>query len=136
MCDITPYIAAIRDPVIMVSGALISGLVGFCVTKIQRRKEAEAAFLITVFELDDMSKVGDFHTRSCASIRLGLARIKPFSKPKVYAECGGILRDYKKIPEAEMNRQSQESLAYRMNHHIEPEERFSSYVKRFEKALA
>jgi hypothetical protein len=119
----------------MIAGAIISGWVGLLIFLIQRRKDAVVGFRITLSELAAMTKTGDFHRRSCDSIGLSLSHTRPLIKPEVFSECEGILRDYKHIPEAEMDQQSEQALAYRLAHHIEVDERFLSYVRRFEKAL-
>lgn len=132
MPDFSPY----RDAVMMFAGAFVSGTVGLFFARIQKRRDAVLGFRVSLSELDAALKTDNFHHKSCDSIEASLSRIRPFLKPLVYAECVGILRDYKQVPQAEMNRQSLQSLEYDTAHGIDTDQRFSFFVHRFEKALA
>ena len=120
----------------MFAGAFVSGTVGLFFARIQKRRDAVLGFLVSLSELDAALKTDNFHRKSCDSIETSLSRIRPFLKPLVYTECVGILREYKQVPQVEMNRQSQQALEYDLAHGIDADQRFSFFVHRLEKALA
>jgi hypothetical protein len=132
MPDCSPY----RDAALLVAGAVISGLVGLAVAHIQKQRDAVLGFRILLAELDASLKTDGFHRKSCDDLDSGLARIRPLVKPAAFAACMDILREYRQIPQSEMDRQSQQALAYSLAHGVDTDQRFSSYVRRFEKALA
>lgn len=125
-----------QQAIYLILGALISGFVGLWFDNIKSRRYAINAFRVTLSEFVLTAKTGDFYLKSCDSMSLALSRLRPFVNPKIFTDCERILEEYKGIPKAEMNQQSQKSLIYTLGHNTSIDERFLSFVKKFEKALA
>jgi hypothetical protein len=121
----------------LVAGAIISGLVGIFFSRQERRRDGTVAFQIALADIAALPRDRAFHSTSCHLIRAEFNRLAPLLKPKTRVFCQGILRDYQKIPPEEMCDYSKEEMVNRLSHdNLSPESRFQSYVARFEKALA
>lgn len=120
----------------LLAGAIISGWVGLFFATAQRRRDRIADFRSDLSEISDFTKGRDFHASSSEAITRALSRLRPFISAKKFSACKRALAEYKNIPEEQMNRHSQESVAFEFEHHKTPDQRFEEFVEKMEKELA